>query len=208
MPAPSFLRARRAVAFPLIALLPLLTVSACKDRPAAPAGDPGARVAAETPPPQLPLRIAPDLVVTSATFGILKTDAEGEDQFIETNEVPAVDGQVFGWTLELQTTRETVHWQEHLQLPAAPADWGDAAEDPEILISADGRNVAVKGESPVVEHGIERFFWALAPGDPPGDYALDLAVEGREVARFRFRVPVPVQQEAMLVSRRTVARTL
>jgi hypothetical protein len=186
-----------------------LALSGCKDRPAAPGTMPAtARVAAEASAPQLPLKIAADLVITEASFGVLKTDGNGEDQFFETGEVPAVDGQVFGWTVKLQTTRETVHWQEHLRLPAAPADWGDAAEDPEILISGDGKNVAVKGESPVVQESIERFYWALAPGDPPGDYALDLAVEGKEVARFRFHVPVPVKEEAMLVSRSVVKRAL
>jgi hypothetical protein len=200
-------------AFRLRCWLPLwltlaLPLCGCKDRPGVPGNEPAGRIAAEAPAPQLPLRIAADLVVTEAAFGVLKTDADGEEQFFETSEVPAVDGQVFGWTIRLETTRETVHWQEHLRLPQPPADWGDAAEDPEILISSDGRNVAVKGESPVVENRIERFFWALAPGDPPGDYALDLAIEGREVARFRFHVPVPVQEEAMLVSRRAVTRAL
>ena len=45
-------------------------------------------------------------------FGILKTDASGADQFVATDEVPAVDGQVFGWVVEVSTRRSSVRWQE------------------------------------------------------------------------------------------------
>ena len=148
---------------------------------------------------RLPLRVAHDLTVKHIAFGILTTDAAGNEHFLPATEVPAVDGQVFGWVAEFATTRSTVRWQEHLTLPAPPADWGDAANDPDVLISADGKAVAAQGEDPVENSGLSRFYWSLATGDPAGDYQLDVAIEGRTVAHFRFRVPLVVQEQALLV---------
>jgi hypothetical protein len=132
-------------------------------------------------------------------FGILETTADGDDRFVPANEVPAEDGQVFGWVVELDTTRESLHWQEYLRLPRPPADWGDAATDPDVLISKDGKGAVAQGEDPVEDGELQRFYWSLAAGDPDGDYELDLAVEGRPVAHFTFRVPAPVTEKAILV---------
>jgi hypothetical protein len=152
--------------------------------------------------PRLPLRIAHDLTVTGVRFGILKTDASGEDQFVATDQVPAVDGQVFGWVVEVSTSRSSVRWQEHLRLPAPPADWGDAANDPDILISKDGKSVAAQGEDDVEDGSLSRFYWSLASGDPGGDYELDVAIEGKAVAHFRFHVASAVQEQSLLVRAR------
>jgi hypothetical protein len=59
--------------------------------------------------------------------------------------------------------------------------------------------VVAQGEDLVADGELQRFYWTLAPGDPAGEYVLDVAVEGRPVAHFRFRVPAPVQETPMLV---------
>jgi hypothetical protein len=149
--------------------------------------------------PRLPLRVAADLVVRRAQFGILETTPEGEEHFVPAKEIPAQDGQVFGWIVDVETTRPSLHWQEHLKLPRPPADWGDAASDPDVLISSDGRSVVAQGDDLVEDGELSRFYWALAPGDPAGDYEMDVAVEGKPVAHFAFRVPAPVQEKPILV---------
>ena len=149
----------------------------------------------------MPLRIAPDVLVKRAQFGLLETTPDGEERFTPTTDVPAEDGQLFGWVLEIETRRESLHWQEHLRLPRPPADWGDAADDPDILISKDGKSVVAQGEDAVEEGELSRFYWALAPGDPGGDYELDVALEGKTVAHFRFHVPATVQEKPILVRR-------
>jgi len=149
--------------------------------------------------PHVPMRIGPDLVIKKVQFGILRTTAEGEDHFEPASEVPAEDGQVFGWVVEIDTTRESLHWQEYLKLPRPPADWGDAADDPDVLISKDGKSAVAQGEDLVEDGELSRFYWSLAAGDPAGDYELDLAIEGRPVAHFTFRVPTVVQEKAILV---------
>ena len=150
--------------------------------------------------PHLPVRIAPDVVVRRAQFGILESGAGGDDRFVPAQELPAEDGQVFGWVLEVDTSRPSLHWQEHLRLPRAPADWGEAANDPDVLISSDGKTVVAQGEDLVEDRELSRFYWSLAAGDPAGDYELDLAVEGKPVAHFTFSVPRAVHEKAMLVS--------
>ncbi len=152
-----------------------------------------------TAAPRLPLRVGADLVVKRAQFGILETNKAGEENFVPTTVVPAEDGETFGWVVEVDTTRQSLHWQEHLRLPRPPADWGDAASDPDIVISADGRTVVAEGDDMVEDGELSRFYWALAPGDPAGDYEMDIAVEGKTVGHFAFRVPQTVREKSILV---------
>jgi hypothetical protein len=207
-------RARlRSVAAAGAACVGSLLLAACGEVPAtAPGGVPAkAPVAAvDAGPVRLPLRIAPDLVVQRAEFGVLETTPEGEERFVPMNELPAVEGTTFGWVLQVETQRESLHWQEHLRLPKAPVDWGDAGEDPDVLIARDGKSVAAHGEDAIADGELTRFYWTLSSGDPAGNYELDVAIEGRTVAQFRFRVPTPVQEQAILVSnpRSTDARAM
>src|SRR5882724_7560780 len=144
--------------------------------------------------PRLPLRVGADLVVKRAQFGVLETNAAGEENFVPTQEIPAEDGATFGWVVEVDTSRPSLHWQEHLKLPRPPADWGDAATDPDIIIAADGRTVVAEGDDLIEDGELSRFYWALAPGDPAGDYEMDIAIEGRPVGHFAFRVPTTVAE--------------
>jgi len=157
--------------------------------------------AAEAVPgtPALPLKIAPDLTVRTVHFGLLKSDEGSDDQFVPTDNIPAIDGQAFGWIIEVDTTRKTLHWQEHLRMPEPPADWGDAASDPALVISKDGKSVVAQGEDDVEDSELSRFYWSLATGDPAGEYQLDVAVEGHQVAHIRFRVPATVREQTLLV---------
>ena len=149
--------------------------------------------------PALPLEVAPDLVIRDARFGLLQPDAAGDEHFLPATELPAVDGTAFGWVLEVETGRDRLAWRETLRLPEAPADWGDAAADPDVAIAADGRSVTARGVAPVTGGTVSRFYWALASGDPAGEYVLEVVVEDRPVARFRFRVPAPVRERPVLV---------
>lgn len=186
-----------------VAMGAVLALAACSRAPMpAPGradGGPSIEFERAAAAPRTPIRVAPDLVVRRAEFGVLKTDDEGNETFVPTNSLPAEDGTVFGWVVEVDTNRETLHWQERMRLPKAPSDWGDALEDPDIVISKDGRSVAAQGDDEVVDGQLERFYWTLAPGDPPGDYEMDVAVEGRTVAHFRFHVPATVHEKPILV---------
>lgn len=155
--------------------------------------------------PRLPLRLAADLVVKRVQFGILETSADGEEHFVPGKEIPAEDGQAFGWVVEVDTTRDSLHWQEHLKLPQPPADWGDAATDNDVIIAADGRSAVAQGDDLIEDGELSRFYWSLAAGDPAGEYEMDVAVEGRAVAHFSFRVSRAVQEKPILVRNRAPA---
>lgn len=149
--------------------------------------------------PHLPLRVGADLVIKRAQFGILATNAAGDENFVATKEIPAEDGQAFGWVIAVDTSRQSLHWQEHLKLPRPPADWGDAATDPDITIASDGRTVVAEGDDLVEDGELSRFYWALAPGDPAGEYEMDIAIEGRQVGHVAFTVPTAVVEKSILV---------
>lgn len=185
----------------VLAVAAVATVAGCArgEPEPEPAHRPDVELRAAAAATTLPLRVAPDLVVRRASFGVLDVAADGTETFVATDAVPAVDGTVFGWVVEVETGRETLRWQEHLRLPAAPTDWGDAEDDPDVLIAADGRSVAAQGEDAVDAGELARFYWTLAPGDPGGTYELDVAIEGRQVAHFTFRVPARVEEKAILV---------
>jgi hypothetical protein len=152
--------------------------------------------------PHLPMRIAPDLVIKRVQFGLVETGADGEEHFTATQDLPPDDGQAFGWVIEFDTTRASVRWQERLRLPREPAEWGDAASDPDVTLSSDGVSAMAQGEDLVEDGEVSRFYWSLAAGDPPGDYEIDLAVEGRPVAHYVFKVAAPVKEKAILVQNR------
>jgi hypothetical protein len=206
-----WLAPRRAATSLLVATA--VALAGCSRPPAAVGHDAAGRdgpviqfehAAADTP--RMPIRVAPGVVVRRAQFGVLKTDDDGNETFVPTTTLPAEDGTVFGWVLQVETDRETLHWQERMRLPKAPEDWGDALEEPDIVISKDGRSVAAQGDDDVQDGELERFYWTLAPGDPAGDYEMDVAVEGRTVAHFRFRVPATVHEKPILVRHEIVGR--
>ena len=195
-------------------LLPftLLALASCGESPRGHAGsDAGVITQAQAAQPaaqHLPLRIAADLTVRNVHFGLLKSDDGADDQFVAADEIPAIDGQAFGWIVEVETSRRTLHWQEHLRMPAPPADWGDAASDPDIVISKDGKSVVAQGEDEVDGSELSRFYWSLATGDPAGEYQMDVAIEGHPVAHIRFHVAAPVREQTLLVHRRLGAPSI
>lgn len=148
---------------------------------------------------RLPMVIAEDLRLTRLAFGILRELPTGEVEFVETTDVPPAAGQAFGWRAEVETTRDSLQWEERLQLPTSPESWGDAEDDPEILISDDGRTAIAHGVAGVEEGRVERIYWQLDTGDPAGEYLLEVALEGRLVGRFQFRLAVPVGGGSILV---------
>lgn len=160
------------------------------------AARPGSRSAGSA---RLPLRIAPDLVVKRVEFGRLETSPSGEEHFTPATDLPPDDGQVFGWVIEVDTSRSALRWQEHLRMPGPAGDWGDVESDPDVVLSEDGRSALAQGEDLVENGELSRFYWSLASGDPAGAYELDLAIEGRAVAHFVFRVPTTVREKAILV---------
>jgi hypothetical protein len=150
-------------------------------------------------PVSLPLRIAPDLIVRRVRFGLLKTTPSGNEEFIATDRLPAEEGANYGWIADVETTRPSLRWQERLYLPAPEEDWGDAAEDEDVIISQDGRTALSTGDDVVDDGQLRHMYWTLSTVDPTGRYEMDVAIEGHPVAHFEFRLDHPVHEKPMLV---------
>jgi hypothetical protein len=150
-------------------------------------------------PVALPLRIAPDLVVKRVRFGLLKTTPSGNEEFIATDVLPAEEGVNYGWIADVETTRPSLRWQERLYLPSPQDDWGDAAEDEDVVISQDGRTALSTGDDVVGAGQVRHVYWLVSTGDPLGRYEMDVAIEGHPVAHFEFHLDHRVHEKPMLV---------
>jgi hypothetical protein len=90
-----------------------------------------------------------------------------------------------------------------LTLPRAPDTWGDAASQPNVSISPDGRTAITQGAS-LPEGGFIYNVWGVAPGDPPGRYEIVVTLSSGRTERFSFNLGQP-QESATSVAPGTLA---
>jgi hypothetical protein len=134
--------------------------------------------------------VAPDVLLVSAEFGIVKKAEDGTIQILPAKSIPLVPGQLFGWRLRFHTKREMLALREELVLPAAPKEWSSDDGDPAYKISPDGKTATTEAEV-VMDDGIIQNMWSVADGDPSGDYEIRLFIEGKLVRTFKFKVEPP-----------------
>jgi hypothetical protein len=110
-----------------------------------------------------------------AQFGVV----DGTGRFTETEVVPLVIGQEFGWRMPVG---EGTHvWREVLVAPAAPREWiGD-----DLQIENNGL-VGVTERTEVARNGLIEHGWIITEGDPAGPYEMQLFVDDKHVSTFRF----------------------
>jgi hypothetical protein len=114
-------------------------------------------------------------------FGILVAGG-GPEAFMETQNVPNVAGQAFGWIATLPANPSPVPWSEELNAPAAPLVWNGAD-----VVSTDRKSALSRG---TIEPGQTQFshFWTVTPGDPSGAYTLEVKVYDGTIAEFQFEL--------------------
>lgn len=119
-------------------------------------------------------------------FGILAVDAAGQEQFVETDRVPNVVGQSYGWIATIEPLGASVTWTEELKLPIAPLTW-DVNGALKVAISDDRTTVHTSG---VLLAGESEFssLWSITPGDPNGAYSILVKVSDGVVAEHTFNV--------------------
>jgi hypothetical protein len=122
--------------------------------------------------------IQPSERVTTTEFGVY--DCGG---FVRTTEVDLMEGETFGWRLEVPDG-QPVMWREELVLPSAPLRWSGANF---VGIKDDGRTAVTAGVDLPFDGGLAHA-WNITDGDPPGDYELRLWVDGQLHDIFRFTV--------------------
>ncbi len=124
---------------------------------------------------------ASDIEIRSAEFGIFKNSAAGAG-FTPSRRVPLTVGQVYGWRIRLKTTKTAVHFREEFELPLAPKSWGEPLGQ---SISRDRKISVLERDVPVIGGFVENM-WAVAPGDPCGNYAIRVFIDGKPAAAFQF----------------------
>jgi hypothetical protein len=130
-----------------------------------------------------PASAQPPMIV-ECVFGIVIDHKNtSQDTFIPTSQVPLVEKQGYGWAMVLNTDKQVVKWREEFTLPSAPEIWG--ADD--VKLSEDRRTSTVERETPVIGGTIQNF-WAVAPGDPEGEYRISVVLENGEAVMFTFNV--------------------
>lgn len=130
---------------------------------------------------------APPVEIVSAEFGIFDASDPQEIVFEPTLVVPHVEGQRYGWMIQLRTQKRSVAVREEylLTTPEKAAITTDA--DGRIDIPLPRRN-QVSQRQLVPAGGRIIGEWAVGPGEPDGKRHLQVIVEGELVGDFEFEV--------------------
>lgn len=119
-------------------------------------------------------------------FGVFNM-VDGKPVFKETDAVPNKADQQYGWLVRLKTNKPTVHLREEIRLPAPTNSWGDKAKLPAgLVVASDGRSAVFERDVAPKENLILNV-WAVAAGDPSGDYVIRVTIDG-QLRQFNFTV--------------------
>lgn len=123
--------------------------------------------------------------IVTAQAGLFGTPGDEAGAFMPSSRLPLKDGQTFGWTMTLQTTRTRVRVREEITLPQEPRTWGDPEPDIKRKTTADGKTA-------ITEVWLEprngRIFhtWTVTQGDPKGSWVIKVLVDGQAERVFRL----------------------
>jgi hypothetical protein len=120
-------------------------------------------------------------------FGIWLPDDDGALRFKATADVPNEEEQAYGWRVRVAESEQAVKWIETVTLPEAPESWKGVEDDPNVMISDDGRTATTFGIA-VPDGGYLGSTWAVSFGDPPGEYEMSVELSDGRQASFVFRL--------------------
>ena len=123
-------------------------------------------------------------------FGIWLPDEDGALRFKATADVPNEEDQSYGWRVRVAESEQAVKWIETVTLPEAPDSWEGVEDDPNVMISDDGRTATTVGIA-VPDGGYLGSTWAVSLGDPPGEYEMSVELSDGRQASFVFRLGEP-----------------
>jgi len=120
-------------------------------------------------------------------FGIWQPDDDGAMRFTATADVPNEEDQAYGWRVRVAESEKAVKWVETVTLPEAPDSWEGVEDDPNVMISEDGRTATTVGIE-VPDGGYIENAWWVSLGDPPGEYVMSVELSDGRSATFSFRL--------------------
>lgn len=152
------------------------------------AAPPPATVSAEAAKPAGRMGKMPaPIEVVSAQFGVFGSDASGRRVLLETARFPAIVSAPYGWYIIFKTDKPTVVWREEFELPIAPPTWGPGEAMGIFTISPD-RKTAVTERIIPTRLGFVANEWRYAPGDPLGQHAMRVYIDGQLIREFKFDI--------------------
>ncbi len=132
------------------------------------------------------------IIVNKAEFGIFKVKSNKTVSFLPTNKVPLIEGNKYGWRLQLKDYQGEVTWREILQLPKHPDTWG-TTDGEHFSITAHGTE-GVTTRTQFIKNGIIQDYWTVVSGDPIGKHKIDIYINERRIASFEFET-IPASRQ-------------
>lgn len=123
-------------------------------------------------------------------FGIWLPDKDGAMRFKATAYVPNEEDQAYGWRVRVAESEHAVKWIETVTLPEAPDSWEGVEDNPNVMISEDGRTATTVGAE-IPDGSYLENWWLVAPEDPPGEYEMSVELSDGRQASFKFRLGEP-----------------
>lgn len=130
---------------------------------------------------------APAVTVVNAEFGLFDASDPTEIAFEPALVVPHVEGQRYGWVIELRTAKRSVSVREEYLLTSPEKAAITTAADGRIEIPLPRRN-QVSQRQLVPAGGRIIGEWAIGPQEPPGKRHLQVIVEGEVAGDFEYEV--------------------
>jgi hypothetical protein len=132
-------------------------------------------------------QLGPDIKMDKSELGFLYLSEDGSIFFCENQIIPLKENTFFGWRVHLITNKEKVTWKEVFILPGSPSIWGymkGTEVDPQGKVATTEKTVSP--QNGWIGHG-----WFAAPGDPPGNYKIEIYIEGVLAKTFTFEMKPP-----------------
>ena len=120
-------------------------------------------------------------------FGIWQPDDDGALRFTATADVPNEEDQMYGWRVRVAESERSVKWIETVTLPEAPESWEGVEDNPNVMISEDGRTATTVGAD-IPDGGYLENAWFVALGDPTGEHVMSVELSDGRSATFTFRL--------------------
>ncbi|MDF5721383.1 MAG: hypothetical protein PUP91_13075 [Rhizonema sp. PD37] len=131
------------------------------------------------------------IIVSKAEFGIFQVKSKKKVTFLPTNKIPLIEGNKYGWRIQLKDYQGEVTWREILQLPKHPETWG-TTDGEHFSIGAHGTE-GVTTRTQLIKNGIIQDYWTVVSGDPIGKHKIDIYINERRIASFEFET-IPVKR--------------
>ncbi len=124
-------------------------------------------------------RVASDLAVREAHFGLFESLQDGGWSFTPATSVPRLPGQHYGWVLRVHTRRENVSFREEYHL--SNLSESDLAAGYEPLV--------VNEDATAPDGGLIVSLWQMQEDEPAGERSFDVYLENTLVGTFKFVAP-------------------